>query len=173
MKHRSSSDVPDPNHIAELRARADAGDQNAAGRSGELLAKSGDLEGALRVWAQAYGDSSPSTKRLAELMAEDGDLESAVSAWKCSDVVRQNPAGLHQEYLNSLDEDDRRDADDDPEDWAFIEEEQLTRLLAQRGDEATIAKLRAQADAGGSVAARQPADREEHHRRGKDATAES
>ncbi|GAA3420118.1 hypothetical protein GCM10018952_62060 [Streptosporangium vulgare] len=165
--------MPDPNHIAESRARADAGDQNAAGRLGELLAKSGDLEGALRVWAQAYGDSSPSTKRLAELMAEDGDLESAVSAWKCSDVVRQNPAGLHQEYLNSLDEDDRRDADDDPEDWAFIEEEQLTRLLAQRGDEATIAKLRAQADAGDSVAARRLADCEEHHRRRKNATAES
>jgi hypothetical protein len=61
--------------IAELRARADAGDRNAAGRLGELLAGRGDLAGALRVWAQAYGGCSPTTRRLAELLAGRGDLE--------------------------------------------------------------------------------------------------
>ncbi|MEU6430681.1 hypothetical protein ABZ860_32700 [Microbispora sp. NPDC046973] len=171
MEHRSSS-VPDPNEIAELRARADAGDQDAAGRLGELLARSGDREGALRVWARAYGDSSPTTKRLAELRAEDGDLEGAVSAWQVSDAVWQNREGLRQEYLDSLDADERLE-DDDPEDWAFIEEEQLTRMLAERGDEAAIAKLRAQAHAGDSAAATLLATCEERYRRRKNATTRS
>jgi hypothetical protein len=172
MKHRSSSDGPDPNEIAALRARADAGDQRAGGRLGELLARSGDLEGALRVWARTYDDSSSTTKRLAELMAEDGDLKGAVGAWLCSDPVWQNPEGLHQEYLDSLDPLDRSEAEyDDPEDWAFIEEEQLTRMLAERGDEAAIAKLRAQADAGNSIAAMQLAKCEETYRRRKNAAA--
>ncbi|WP_143736854.1 hypothetical protein [Microbispora sp. GKU 823] len=172
MEHRSSSDVPDRNEIAELRARADAGDQNAAGRLGELLARSGDPEGALRVWARAYGGSSPTTKRLAELKAEDGDLQGAVSTWQVSDAVRQNREGLHQEYLDTLDAYERLE-DDDPEDWAFIEEEELTRLLAERGDEAAIAKLRAQADAGDSAAAILLARCEERYRRGQNATARS
>jgi hypothetical protein len=62
--------MPDPDQIAELQARADAGDRNAAGRLGELLAGRGDPEGAVRVWAQAYGDASPTTRWLAELLAE-------------------------------------------------------------------------------------------------------
>jgi len=87
--------MPDPDQIAELQARADAGDRNAAGRRGELLAGRGDPEGAVRVWAQAYGDDSPTTRRLGELLAERGALEGAVRAWQFSDVVWQNPAGLH------------------------------------------------------------------------------
>jgi hypothetical protein len=156
MEHRSGSGVPDPNEIAELRARADAGDQNAAGRLGELLAASGDREGALQVWARAYGDFSPATKRLAELKAEDGDLEGALRTWTFSDAVWQNPAGLRQEYLNTLDDDDRALEDAyEPEDWAFMENEQLARLLAERGDEAAIAELQARADAGNPAAATQ------------------
>lgn len=128
MEHRY------PNHITELRARTEAGDKNAAGRLGELLAKSGDREGALRVWAEAYGDSRPTTRRLAELKVEDGDLDDAVSTWKFSDIVWQNPEGLHQEYLNTLDHEDRMEAEYcDPEDWGFMEAEKLTWMLANRG----------------------------------------
>jgi hypothetical protein len=65
----------DPEQIAELQARADAGDRNAAGRLGELLAEQGDLEGAAR-------------------------------AWRFSDVVWQNPAGLHAEFLSALSPED-------------------------------------------------------------------
>ncbi|EKX64691.1 hypothetical protein Sipo8835_27920 [Streptomyces ipomoeae] len=132
MEDRSGSSGPDQDEIAELRARADAGDRNAAGRLGELLAKHGDREGALRVWARAHGDTSPTTRRLADLLAERGDLAGAVEVWTFSDAVRQNPAGFHAEYLNTLNACDRLD-EDDPEDWAFIEGEELARLLAEGG----------------------------------------
>jgi hypothetical protein len=141
--------------IAELQARADASDGNAAGRLGELLAGRGDLEGALRVWAQAYGHGSATTRRLGELLAERGDLEGAVRAWQFSDVVWQNPAGLHAEFLSALSpEEYLQETTDDPEDWAFMETEKLARLLAERGDEAAIAELRARADAGDPAAAK-------------------
>ncbi|WP_433473801.1 hypothetical protein ACQPZP_34090 [Spirillospora sp. CA-142024] len=122
--------MPDRDQIAELRARADAGDRNAAGRLGELLAKHGDLEGAVRVWVSAYGDDSPTTARLAELMAGRGDLEGAVGVWRFSDVVRYNPAGLHEGFLSTLDAAERIDWEDEPEDWAFMETEQLARRLS-------------------------------------------
>jgi hypothetical protein len=126
--------MPDPyEQIAELRARAEAGDRNAAGRLGELLARRGDREGALQVWAGAYGDGSPTTRLLGELLAERGDLDGAVRAWEFSDVVRQNPEGLHAEFLSTLSPDEVLEWDD-PEDWAFTEAEQVARLLAERGD---------------------------------------
>jgi hypothetical protein len=155
VEHRSGSDTPDPDEIAQLQARADAGDGNAAGRLGELLAGRGDREGALRVWTRAYGDRPGATRRLAELLAEQGDLDSAVQAWKFSDVVWQNPEGLREEYLNTLSpEDYLQETTDDPEDWAFMQAEELVRLLAQRGDVAAIAELRARAEAGDPVAAK-------------------
>src|SRR5689334_14441249 len=107
--------MPDPDQIAKLQARADADDRNAAGRLGELLARRGDLEGAVQVWAHAYGDDSPTTRRLGELLAERGDLEGAVRAWQFSDVVRRNPAGLHAEFLSTLSPEERLDWDDEPE----------------------------------------------------------
>jgi hypothetical protein len=135
MECRSASGTPDPDQIAELQARADAGDRHAAGRLGELLARRGDLQDAVRVWAQAYGGDSPTTRRLAELLAEHGDLEGAARAWRFSDVVWQNPAGLHAEFLSTLSpEDYLQETTHDPEDWAFMEAEQLTRLLAERDD---------------------------------------
>lgn len=156
MERRSGNDVPDLDEIAQLRARADAGDRNAAGRLGELLAKHGDPEGALRVWAEACGATSSATRRLAELLVQEGDLEKAVSTWQVSDEVWQNPAGLRQEYLSTLNDEDRAQEEYcDPEDWTFIESQQLTLTLARRGDMAAIAKLQAQADAGFSEAATQ------------------
>lgn len=153
MEQRPGNGVPDPDEIAQLRARADAGDQNAAGRLGELLAKQGDLEGALRVLAEAYGRTSSTTRQLAELLAEEGDLEGAVSTWTFSDVVWQNPAGLRRGYLSTLNDEDRAEEEYcDPEDWAFMEGQKLTFMLAKRGDEAAIAKLQAQADRGFSEA---------------------
>ncbi|MGW0825950.1 hypothetical protein [Streptomyces sp. NPDC002845] len=118
-----------------------------------MLARHGDREGALRLWARTYGDDSPTTRRLAELLAERGDLAGAVEVWTFSDPVRQNPAGFHAEYLDTLDICERLN-EDDPEDWAFMEKEQLASLLAERGDEAAIAELRARADAGDPAAAK-------------------
>ena len=57
-----------------LRARADAGDGDAAGRLAELLAERGDLDG-LRARADA-GDGA-AARRLADLLAERGDLDEA------------------------------------------------------------------------------------------------
>jgi hypothetical protein len=150
VEHRSGSGIPDlDQQISEWRARADTGDRNAAGRLGELLARRGDLESAVRMWAHAYGDGSATTRRLGELLAERGDLEGAVLVWQFSDVVWQNPAGLHQEYLHTLSpEDYLQETTDEPEDWAFMQTEQLARLLAERGDEAAIAELRARAHPG-------------------------
>jgi broad specificity phosphatase PhoE len=150
MEGRSGSGMPDPDQIAELRARADAGDRNAAGRLGELLARRGDLEDAVRVWAEAYGDGSPTTRRLGELLARRGDLESAVRVWQFSDAVWQNPEGLHAEFLAAVSPDELLEWDDGPEDWAFMEEEQLAKLLAERA--AAIAELRARTSAGDPVA---------------------
>lgn len=154
MGKRSGGGGTNQDRIAELRARAEAGDRNAAGRLGELLAKGGDREGALRLWARTYGDDSPTTRRLAELLVERGELARAVEVWTFSDVVWQNPAGLHAEYLNTLDAGDRMECEDDPEDWAFMEAEQLARMLAEQGDEAALAELRARADAGDPAAAK-------------------
>lgn len=110
--------------IAELRARADAGDRNAAGRLGELLAERGDREGAVRVW-------------------------------QFSDVIWRNPAGFHSEHLHSLSpEDFLQETTDDPEDWVFMETERLARVLAERGDDAALAELRARAEAGDPAAAK-------------------
>ncbi|WP_141582386.1 hypothetical protein [Actinomadura sp. WMMA1423] len=139
MEIRTDGGMPDQDEIAKLRAQAEAGDRNAAGRLGELLAKHGDPEAALHVWARAYGDASPTTRRLAELLADRGDLRAAVEVWQFSDPVRQNPDGLHEDFLAALDTDDRIDWEDDPEDWAFMEREHLTTLLPERGDETALA----------------------------------
>jgi len=149
MENRSGRGTPDPDEVAQLQARAAAGDRNAAGRLGELLAEQGDREGALRVWAHGYGNGSDTTRRVAELLAERGDLEGAVHAWQFSDVVWQNPEGRHQESLRALSPEDYLEAtSDDPEDWAFMETERLASLLAERGDEEAIAELRALARPG-------------------------
>lgn len=146
MERQSGNGKPGPDEIAEWQARADAGDRDAAGRLGELLHRRGDLEGALRVWAQAYGRSSPATQRIAELLAERGELERAAQAWKSSDEVWQNPAGFHQEHLDGLSpEDFLEQTSDDPEDWAYTETQRLARMLAERGDEAAMDELRARA----------------------------
>ncbi len=136
-----------------------------AGRRGELLAADGDREGALRTWAQAYGDIAPTTKRLAEVLAEDGDLDDAVSTWTFSDALRDNPLGRHQAYLNSLSEEGRQEATyDDPDDWGYLESERLAGLLAERGDDAAVAELRARAADGdgparAALAGLEPPDR--------------
>jgi broad specificity phosphatase PhoE len=143
VEYRSGDGMPDPDEIAELQAKADAGEGNAGGRLGELLARRGDLEGAVRAWARAYGDDSPTTRRLAGLLAGQGDLEGAARAWELSDAVWQNPVGLHQEFMAALSPEEYLEWDDDPEDWAFMETERLARVLAERGDEAAITELRA------------------------------
>lgn len=98
---------------------------------GEQLAEQGDPAGALRAWVRAYGAGSPTTRRLAELLAERGDLAGAVRVWQFSDAVWHHPTGRHAEFLATLSPDEYLEWDDDPEDWAFMEAEQLARLLAE------------------------------------------
>jgi hypothetical protein len=51
--------MPDPDQIAELRPRADAGDRNPAGRLGELPARRGDLEGAVPARPHTHHHRGP------------------------------------------------------------------------------------------------------------------
>lgn len=130
VEHRPGSSTSDPDEIAGLQAQADAGDCDAAGRLGELLAWRGDREDALRVWVRAYGDRWSTTRQLAELWTERGDLDGAVRTWQFSDPVYCNPRGRHPEYLSTLPLEERLDGYD-PEEWGFIEAEELARLLAE------------------------------------------
>jgi hypothetical protein len=156
VEQQSGDGMPDSDEIAELRSRAGRGDRNAAGRLGQLLARAGDLEGALRVWADGCGDTSPTAKRLAELLTEKGDLTRAVEVWTFTDAVYNNPEGLQAEFLSTLDDLDRAEYYDTmgPEGWESLELEQLAGLLAERGDEASMAELRARAAAGEPAAAK-------------------
>ena len=58
-----------------LRARADAGDWDAALRLAELLAERGDLDGPADLRARADAGDEYAAARLAELLAERGDLD--------------------------------------------------------------------------------------------------
>jgi hypothetical protein len=76
-----------------------------------------------------------------------------------SDAVYQNPAGVHEEFRDRLDQLDTQGLDiSNPEDWAFIEAERLAGLLARRGDRAAIAELRDRADIGDPAAAKPRAE---------------
>lgn len=121
-----------------------AGERDAAGPLGELLAGRGDLRGAIQVWVDAYGDSAPGTKRLAELLVQEGELEDAVRAWEDSDPVWNNPISVYRQRLASLPEEERREFEyDEPEEmtgsWIAV----LAELLAQQGEAAVIARVRA------------------------------
>ncbi len=129
---QSGSGMPDPDQIKAARVRDDAHDRDVAGRLAEVLAEQGDQQGALALWARTYGDHAPTTKRLAELLAERGDVAGAVSAWRFSDAMWQNPEGSQAAWLKTLSDEDRLECQDDPEDWAFMEAEQVARLLADR-----------------------------------------
>ncbi|MBW8483244.1 hypothetical protein [Actinomadura parmotrematis] len=144
--------TPDFEEIPGLRVRAEAGDRDAAGRLAELLARRGDAEEALDVWARAYGDREPAAKRLAGLHVQDGDLAGAVSVWMFSDSMWYNPAGLRAEAMRRLTPEEQMEEDDGPEDWAYIQAEALIVKLARRGDETSIAELRAMAEAGDHLA---------------------
>jgi hypothetical protein len=74
-------------------------------------------------------------------------MKGAVQAWEVGDAVRHNPAGLHHEYLSTLSPEEFAEQDDEPEDWAFIEGERLTVMLARQGDKTVIARVRARAAA--------------------------
>jgi len=156
MENLSGGDVSSAEQIAQLRARVDAGDRHAAGPLGELLARQGDLHNAIEVWADAYGDTSPRTKRLAELLVREGDLKRAVSAWEESHAVWNNPVSLYRQYLATLSDEVRREQEyDEPEEMAGTQTEVLAELLAQHGEQAVIAQLRAWGTKPGGLAATQ------------------
>ena len=79
-----------------LRARADAGDGDAAGRLAELLAERGDLDG-LRARADA-GDGDAAS-RLAGLLAERGDLDGAIQILRARADAGDGDAGRLAELL--------------------------------------------------------------------------
>jgi hypothetical protein len=127
-----------------MRARVDAGDRDAAGPLGELLAGQGDLHGAIKVWADTYGDRSPRTKRLAELLVQEGDPEDAVRVWEDSDAVWNNPISLYREYLASLPEEERQEylydiTEEVAGTWIAV----LSELMAHQGEEAVLTQWRA------------------------------
>jgi hypothetical protein len=144
MEHRASGDTSSAEQITRLRARVAAGERDAAGPLGELLASRGDHQGAIQVWADAYGDRSPGRKRLAELLVREGDLERAVSVWDESAAVWSNPISLYRQYLATLSDEERQEHEyDEPEEMAGTQAAVLVELFAREGEEAVIAQLRA------------------------------
>lgn len=156
MEDRSSGEVLSAQRIAQLRARVDAGERDAAGPLGELLAGCGDLHGAIRVWVDAYGDSEPRTKRLAELLVQEGEPQDAVRVWEHSGAVWNNRISLYRQSLASLPEEERREFEyDEPEEMTGTWMAVLAELLVQQGEAAVIAHVRARkTEAGGPAAAR-------------------
>jgi hypothetical protein len=79
------------------------------------------------------GSSTPNPDEIAgvQAQADAGDLDGAVRTWQFSDPVYCNPRGLHTEYLSTLPFEERLDGYD-PEEWGFIQAEELARLLAER-----------------------------------------
>jgi hypothetical protein len=130
--------------IADLRARVEAGDRNAPGPLGELLAGQGDLAGAIAVWDTAYGDEERLTKRLADLLVQEGELKDAVGVWEASYAVWTNPISLYRQGLAAMPEDERREFEsDEPEEMAGTWTARLIELLVQKGEAAVIAQVRA------------------------------
>ncbi len=107
--------------IPLYRHAADAGDRDAASQLAELLAKRGDLDGAVQILrARADAGDGPAASRLADLLGRRGDLDGAVQ------ILRP-----------------RADAGDKNAAW------QLAELLGRRGDlDGAVQILRPRADAG-------------------------
>jgi hypothetical protein len=129
-----------------LRARADAGDRYAAGRLAELLAERGDLDG---LRARADTDDRYAAGRLAELLAEHGDLDGAAVILQARVIVGYgNVARLLARLLAERgDLDGLRARADTGDRYAAG---RLAELLAERGD---LDGLRARADADDRYAA--------------------
>lgn len=129
--------------ISELRARAAAGDRDAPGPLGELLAQQGDLLGALQVWSDAYGERASRSKRLAELLVQEGYPADAVSVWEQADPVWNNPISLYRQQLASYPDDVRYEFEsDEPEEMAGTWMWVLELMLLQQGEAAVIARIR-------------------------------
>jgi len=143
MEEQPYGDASTAQKIAQTRARLEAGEHDAAGPLGELLARSGDRQGAIQVWGDAYGQESPSRKRLAELLAREGRLDLAVSVWEESLQVWHNPISLYSQHLARMSDEERTEALwDEPEEMAGTLVARLGLLFDQQGEEAVIAQLR-------------------------------
>ncbi|MEW1847925.1 hypothetical protein AB0392_59060, partial [Nonomuraea angiospora] len=133
----------------ELRARADAGDEQAAEVMAELLAEQGREE-ELRARADA-GDKA-AARALAELLTEQGRVEEALEAWReLADDIDSSwyPAKRLAELLAEQGREGELRARADAGDEQAAEV--LAELLAEQGREG---ELRARADAGDKEAAR-------------------
>ena len=137
-----------------LRARADAGDMNAAFQLARLLEERGDLDGATRV-LRALADAGvlDAASWLADLLRERGDLDGLTQVLRARadagdrDAAAQLPKLLAERGdLDGL----RARADAGDMNAAF----QLASVLAERGDlDGATQVLRALADAGDRDAA--------------------
>ena len=138
-----------PGRAQILRARADAGDGDAAWQLAELLAERGDLDG-LRARADA-GDGTAAW-RLAELLAERGDLDGAARPGRRRRRVCRPAAGRAAGRARRP---GRGVCAPGPTPATGMPPRRLAELLAERGD---LDGLRARADAGDGDAAARLAD---------------
>ena len=133
-----------------LRARADAGDQNAALSLADLLEKRGDLDGAIQVLrARADAGDENAALWLAGLLEKRGDQDEAEQVLRTrADAGDELAAGQLARLLEkrgNLDELRTRADAGDP-----FAAGRLAELLARRGD---LDELRARAEAGDPDAA--------------------
>jgi len=130
-----------------LRARADAGDRDAAVRLTDLLADRGDLDG---LRARPGAGDGYAALRLAQLLARRGDLDGAAQVLRArADAGDVNAAVRLTDLLADRGDLDGLRARSDAGDRA------AAQWLADRGD---LDGLRAQADAGDRDAAVRLAD---------------
>jgi len=138
--------------LDELRARADAGDRNAAWRLADLLAERGDLDGVVQILQdQAEAGDEYAALRLTGLLAERGDLDGLRVLADIGEGAAASELARLLAERNDLEE-LRALADDVgyiPAAW------RLADLLAQRGD---LEELRVRTDAGDWYAGKQLVD---------------
>ena len=137
--------------IPLYRRCADVGDTDAAWRLADLLARRGDVDGAVQVLrARADAGDTGAAWRLAELLAERGDVDGLRARADAGDTdAARRLAGLLAERGDVDGLRGRADAGD--ADAA----RRLAELLAERGD---VDGLRGRADTGDTDAARRLAE---------------
>ena len=137
--------------LDELRARADAGDKHAASRLAGLLAERGDLD---ELRARADAGDWMATWPLADLLARRGNLDEALQILHArADAGFVFDSGLLADLLSRRGDLDELRARADAGDWHAAK--RLAGLLAERGD---LDELRTRADAGDRDAAEKLAD---------------
>lgn len=133
--------------IAELRARADAGDQNATTWLAEWLVKQGDRVSAMQLlWPLADAHEAIGSIILAELLAEQGDLAELRARVDAGDYSMADT--LAKSLADQADEAALAELRVRAGAGDLSAAERLAEWLVEQGDEAGLAELRVWADAG-------------------------